>query len=61
MVEITESVIDHATLTERVRSDAAGAVVTFLGTVRQFSGGRETASLDYESYPEMAERKMREI
>ncbi len=61
MVEITRAVIDHGTLFERVRSAAAGAVVTFFGTVRELTQGRRTASLDYEAYPEMAEHKMREI
>jgi molybdopterin synthase catalytic subunit len=61
MIEITREVIDYAALAERVRSDSAGGVVLFLGTVRDVTEGRRTASLDYEAYPEMAERKMREI
>lgn len=61
MVEITREIIDYATLTERVRANGAGAVVTFLGTVRELTDGKRTASLEYEAYPEMAERKMREI
>ena len=32
----------------------AGAVVLFLGTTRELTDGRQTASLDYECYPEMA-------
>ncbi|MGZ3316506.1 MAG: molybdenum cofactor biosynthesis protein MoaE, partial [Isosphaeraceae bacterium] len=35
MIELTETTIDHAALTERVRSNRAGAVCTFLGTVRE--------------------------
>ena len=61
MVELTREVIDHAGLTERVRSNRGGAVVSFLGTVREFTGGKQTASIEYEAYSEMAERKMREI
>jgi molybdopterin synthase catalytic subunit len=61
MIEITQEIIEHASLTERVRSDQAGAVVTFLGTVRDMTDGKRTASMEYEAYPEMAERKMREI
>jgi molybdopterin synthase catalytic subunit len=61
MIEITESPIDHAALTERVRSDQAGAVCTFLGTVREMTGDRRTASLDYEAYPEMALKTMGEL
>jgi molybdopterin synthase catalytic subunit len=61
MIEITTSPIDHAALTERVRSNQAGAVCTFLGTVREMTGDRRTASLDYEAYPSMAERKLAEL
>ena len=39
----------------------AGAVVLFLGTTRQFTAGRETASLDYECYADMARRKLEEL
>lgn len=61
MIEITQSPIDHAAVTERVRSNRAGAVCSFLGTVRELTGDRRTASLDYEAYPEMAEKKMAEL
>lgn len=54
MVELTHNVIDYHTLTERVRSSAAGAVVLFLGTVREMTGSRRTVALDYEAFPEMA-------
>jgi molybdopterin synthase catalytic subunit len=61
MIEIIEAPIDHAALTERVRSNRAGAVCLFLGTVRELTGERRTASLDYEAYPVMAERKLAEL
>jgi molybdopterin synthase catalytic subunit len=61
MIEITDTSIDHAALTERVRSHQAGAVCTFLGTVREMTAGRKTLSLDYEAYPEMAGKKMAEL
>ena len=61
MVRLTTQPIDHHALTEQVRRPDCGAVVTFLGTVRDLTGDRVTATLDYEAYPEMAERKMTEI
>jgi molybdopterin synthase catalytic subunit len=61
MIEITESPIDHAALTDRVRSHRAGAVCLFLGTVREITGDLVTTSLDYEAYPEMARRKLAEL
>lgn len=48
-------------MTEEVRRNHCGAVVTFLGTVRDLTGERETVALDYEAYPGMAEKKMAEI
>ena len=61
MIEITEAPIDHAAVTDRVRSNQAGAVCTFLGTVRELTGGRQTTALDYEAYPEMALKKLADL
>lgn len=61
MVEITEAPLDHAALTNRVRHDNAGAVCSFLGTVREMTGERRTVALEYEAYPEMASRKLAEL
>ena len=61
MIEITESPIDHAAITDRVRSNLAGAVCTFLGTVRELTGDRQTAQLEYEAYPAMALATMAEL
>jgi molybdopterin synthase catalytic subunit len=60
-VELVREAIDFAALTEWARSDQAGAVILFLGTVREMTGDRRTLALDYEAYPDMAEKKMREI
>ena len=60
-IDLTREVIDFAELTEWVRSNQAGAVVLFLGTVREMTGDRRTIALDYEAYPEMARSKMQEI
>jgi molybdopterin synthase catalytic subunit len=61
MIELTREPIDPASLTERVRSAQAGAVVTFLGTVRELTEGRRTTALDYEAYPEMARRELEKL
>jgi molybdopterin synthase catalytic subunit len=53
--------IDATEIAELVRSDADGAVCVFLGVARKFSRGREVVHLEYEAYPEMAEKKMAEI
>ena len=61
MIELTDAPIDHVRLIESVRSNKAGAVCSFLGTVREMTGDRQTTSLDYEAYPEMALKKMEEL
>jgi molybdopterin synthase catalytic subunit len=61
MVRLTRDSIDYHALTEQVRRPGCGAVVTFLGTVRDLTGDRTTVALDYEAYPGMAEKKMAEI
>jgi len=58
---LTELPIDSSALLAQVSSTGAGAVVLFLGTTREFTHGRQTASLDYECYPEMAEKKLAEL
>lgn len=60
-VELTNDPIDFTALTESVRSPLAGAVVLFLGTVREMTGGRRTIALDYEGYPDMARDRMQAI
>jgi molybdopterin synthase catalytic subunit len=61
MIQLTTGLIDHAALTEKVRRPDCGAVVTFLGTVREWTDGRQSVALDYEAHGSMAEKKMAEI
>ncbi len=42
-------------------SPTIGAIVTFLGTTRDFSRGKQVARLEFEHYPGMAEKKLAEI
>ncbi|WP_029630595.1 molybdenum cofactor biosynthesis protein MoaE [Zavarzinella formosa] len=61
MILLTPNPISHAELTEAVRSPHCGAVVTFLGTVRDITDEAVTVALDYEAHGPMAEDKMRQI
>lgn len=45
----------------RVTGPDVGGVVTFIGTVRDQARGRSIDHLEYEAYPEMAEREMQRI
>lgn len=61
MVELTHQPIETHLLTDRVRRNHCGAVVLFLGTVRDLTGDEVTVALEYQAYAPMAEKKMREI
>src|SRR5438067_2492554 len=61
MIALTNEPIDPAAAIAQVTTNDAGAVVLFLGTTREFTHGRQTASLDYECYPEMAKKKLAEL
>lgn len=61
MIDIVTEPIDTTALLAAVQSQAAGAVTLFLGTTREFTDGRQTESLEYECYPEMARAKLAEL
>jgi molybdopterin synthase catalytic subunit len=58
---IVNGPIDIDELDAEVLTDYDGAICTFQGVARRFSRGREVVHLEYEAYPEMAERKLAEI
>jgi molybdopterin synthase catalytic subunit len=59
--ELTTQPINAAVLLERAQNPSSGAVVLFLGTVRDLSDGRAVVGLDYDAYPSMAVAKLTEI
>ncbi len=59
--EITREPIDKPGLERRLLTGAAGAVVTFDGTVRDHTKGRRVVTLQYEAYEPMAVKEMRRI
>ena len=57
-VALSEEPLDAAAIAAGVRSDAAGALVTFAGAVRELSRGQRVRALVYEAYGSMAQRQM---
>jgi molybdopterin synthase catalytic subunit len=53
--------LDVGAVVRRVSGPGAGGIVTFVGAVRDRARGREIRHLEYEAYPEMAEREMERI
>jgi len=59
--EITREPIDVSDVVRRVTAPDCGAIVTFIGTVRDNSHGRQVEYLEYDAYPEMAEEMLEQI
>ena len=58
---VTEEPLSLDAVVGEVEDESAGAVATFLGTVRRESRGRTVLYLEYEAYAEMAEGVMAQI
>ena len=58
---VTHDVIDPATVLARVGAPADGAVLLFLGTVREQNDGRAVTGMRYDAYVEMADPVLRDI
>ena len=61
MIILTDEPLDPAAVTDSVRRDANGAIVTFLGTTRDSFGGKAVTRLEYEAYDAMAVKKLHEV
>jgi MoaE-MoaD fusion protein len=61
LFEVTDKPLSVDELIEAVLTEGDGAVVTFVGTVRDNSEGRRVLALEYEAYKEMAEAEMKRI
>lgn len=61
MLRLTHEPIDYHQVNESVRSPHCGAVVLFLGTVRDITGDRLTTHLEYHAYETMALSEMQTI
>ena len=58
---ISDAPLVAAEVVERVAAEDTGGIVTFVGTVRNQARGHAIEYLEYEAYPEMAEREMENI
>ena len=58
---LSDGPIDVGKVVARVSGPGMGGIVTFIGAVRNRARGRDIRHLEYESYPEMAEREMQRI
>ena len=59
MFRVTDKALDLQELLDFVADPEAGAITTFIGTTRNNNEGRRVIALDYDAYPEMAEKELR--
>ncbi len=58
MFRVTDKPINLHELIDCVTDPEAGAIATFIGTTRNNNQGRKVIALDYEAYPEMAQKEL---
>jgi molybdopterin synthase catalytic subunit len=61
LVRVTDEPIGADEVVEFVGDPGAGGTCVFLGTVRDRSDQGEVTGLTYEAWPELAERRLREL
>lgn len=61
MIELTSQPLEPGKFTDAVQRSTNGAVVTFLGATRDNFDGKRVLTLEYESYDEMALKKLEEV
>jgi molybdopterin synthase catalytic subunit len=60
-VQLTHDPIDPQAVSRRVEASGCGAVVLFVGTVRDNALGNEVLHLEYEGYAPLAEKELARI
>ena len=61
MIKIVEAPIDIQQVIELVRSDKAGAIDVFIGTVRSKTAEKNVVRLEYDAYDSMVIKEMQRI
>lgn len=59
MFRVTSEPLNMQELLTFVGDPGAGAIAIFIGTARNHNEGRNVISLEYEAYPEMAEKELK--
>lgn len=61
MFRVTRHALNLQELIDFVTDPEAGAIATFIGTTRNNNEGRKVIALDYDAYPEMAEKQLARV
>ena len=60
-IQLSSSPLDPQVCLDYVTNDAAGGIVSFVGTVRNQTKGKRVLHLEFEAYEPMAIKEMRKI
>ncbi|MEN8250074.1 MAG: molybdenum cofactor biosynthesis protein MoaE [Bacteroidota bacterium] len=60
-VKITERQLNTSEIISMVESDNSGSINVFIGTVRNYTKGKEVIRLEFEAYESMAIKEMQKI
>jgi molybdopterin synthase catalytic subunit len=61
VIELSVEPIDPARLLSAVASPSAGGVVLFLGTVRDHTGPKKVAAMEYQAHDALAKRELEAV
>ena len=61
MIEITEKPISPEIIIDKVKGDASGCVVTYVGLIRNYSQGKQVLSVEYEDARHQAKDRLQQI
>jgi len=61
MIEITKDPISPELVVNKVKTNSSGCVVTYVGLIRSFSGGKPVLWVEYKDTEGTAEDRLREI
>ena len=61
MIEISKNQISPQQVIDRVKSDNSGCVVSYIGSIRNYSQNKPVLSVEYQDTEGDAENKLREI
>jgi molybdopterin synthase catalytic subunit len=61
MIEVTKKAQSPESVIQKVRNDRSGCVVTYVGLIRDSSGGKQVASVEYKDAEGNAAARLQEI
>lgn len=61
LIKISDKELDLPTIHSFLTTPRVGGIDIFIGTTRQWTNEKETTLLEYECYPEMAKKVIKEI